>query len=109
MRKIRGSHAELRVILKPAFKVLPQLGTLFTTARLVGWKIEMDGNREMAILKAKEQLANCQTTLCIINGKAFGEGFGVVDHTGLIDELPNRSEISRWLCEWAKRGLTVAG
>ena len=59
-------------------KVLAQLRRWFPNARLVGWKYEVDGGRKAVLQKAKQQLVDCRTDVCVANGPAYGEGFGLV-------------------------------
>lgn len=64
--------------LVPTPKILPQLRNLFPKACLVGWKYEVDGDRDSVLAKARQQLADCHTDACVANGPAYGEGFGIV-------------------------------
>jgi hypothetical protein len=107
LRKIPSFFPEVRIVLKPAFKVLPRMEDVFPEARVVGWKFEMEGDRRSALGCAKAQLDLCKTTLCILNGAAFGEGFGIVSESGLIAEVPTREGLSEWLTHWATSFSTV--
>lgn len=89
--KIPSGTAEVRVILKPTPKILPLLRGWFPGAFLVGWKYELDGDRATAIARATEQVIRCQTDLCVVNGRAFGPGFGLCDASGLIDSVTDHS------------------
>ena len=51
---------------------------LFPESRLAGWKYELSGTREEVLAKARRQLAENRTDLCIANGRAYGEGFRLV-------------------------------
>jgi phosphopantothenoylcysteine decarboxylase/phosphopantothenate--cysteine ligase len=53
----------------------------------VGWKFEGDGARADAISAAQRQIAECSTDLCIANGPAYGEGFGLVARNGKVAHL----------------------
>jgi len=81
--KIPSRAGELTLRLKPAPKVLPMLRDLFPTACLIGWKYELVGAREDAIAAGMRQLIDAQTNLCVVNGAAYGDGFGILDETGL--------------------------
>lgn len=70
--------------LVPTPKILPQLRSLFPNACLVGWKYEVDGDRESVLAKARQQLTDCHTDACVANGPAYGEGFGVVRPDGSV-------------------------
>lgn len=91
--KIPSATGEIRVVLKPAPKILPQLRGWFPDAFLVGWKYELDGDRDAAIARAAEQVARCCTDLCVLNGRAFGPGFGLCDASGLIEPARGHHEL----------------
>ena len=77
--KLRTRDGDLTLSLEPAAKLLPQLRPLFPTARIVGWKYELDGTRDDAIALARRQLDACRSDASIVNGAAWGEGFGFVE------------------------------
>ena len=77
-RKIPTRSGRLLAELKPAPKVIGELRTWFPQACLVGWKYELDGDRSGVIRVAREQMAKNRTTACVVNGAAYGEGFGLV-------------------------------
>lgn len=76
VRKISSGIDELRITLRPARKVLPELPGLFPKARIVGWKYEMDGSPADAIARGRRQIREAGTTGCVVNGAAYGAGFG---------------------------------
>lgn len=68
----------LLIELQPAPKLLPRLREWFPDAFLVGWKYEVDGDPTSALARGRAQLAACRTDLCVVNGPAWGDGFGLV-------------------------------
>ena len=55
------------------------------TAALEGFtkeSFEADGKRADAVAAARRQLAECSTDLCVVNGPAYGEGFGLLGKKG---------------------------
>jgi phosphopantothenoylcysteine decarboxylase/phosphopantothenate--cysteine ligase len=84
--KLSSRGESLVLTLRPAPKILPTLRELFPAAKIVGWKYELDGGRAQALSRAREQIAQCRTDLCVLNGTAYGEGFGIVS--------PDESEVS---------------
>jgi phosphopantothenoylcysteine synthetase/decarboxylase len=86
--KLSSRCESLRLTLRPAPKILPTLRGLFPAAKIVGWKYELDGSREDAIARARHQIAECRTDACVLNGAAYGEGFGLV--------LPGTKEIPQF-------------
>lgn len=59
-------------------KIIAELRTWYPKALLVGWKYEVDGGREAAITEARKQISDCRTNACVVNGPAYGKGFGVL-------------------------------
>ncbi len=68
--------------LVPTPKLIAKLRDWFPKARLIGWKYEVEGKRAEAIKSAKHQIANCNTDACVVNGPAYGPGFGLVKADG---------------------------
>ncbi len=77
-KKISTREGKLLVELAPTPKILPELRAWFPQARIVGWKFEADGARADALKAAKKQITECRTDACVVNGPAYGEGFGVL-------------------------------
>ncbi|MEK0446901.1 MAG: Phosphopantothenoylcysteine synthetase/decarboxylase [Verrucomicrobiota bacterium] len=108
-KKIPSFYEEVHLVLKPAFKLLPNLSELFPHAKVVGWKFELRGSRAEAITCAQAQLELNHSALCVLNGAAYGDGFGILDHQGLIAQVDTRSELAFWLTRWAGRLLASGG
>jgi len=79
-RKISTKQGKLFAELLPVPKILAELRGWFPKAKIVGWKFEAEGKRTDAIAAARKQIADCQTDLCVVNGPAYGEGFGLISH-----------------------------
>jgi len=77
-KKIPTREGKLLIELVPTPKILAELRGWFPRTRIVGWKFEADGVRADALNAAKQQIAECRTDACVINGPAYGEGFGVL-------------------------------
>ena len=106
-RKIRSNVAELHLILRPAEKILPRLRVLFRDSVIVGWKYELDGSRADAIARAREQITNSNTDACVVNGSAYGKGFGFLARGS--EELPHlagKAELCAFLAGWTLEALT---
>lgn len=101
--KISSDCPEVQIILKPGIKVLPMLPKAFPNARIVGWKFELDGGREAAIRRAQDQISQNGTYLSVVNGDAYGAGFGLVDQTGLLAHWVDRQTLSEGLLPWVVR------
>ena len=81
-KKISTRQGKLLVELLPAPKIIAELRGWFPQTKIVGWKFEADGKRPEAIVAAGRQIAECSTDLCVVNGPAYGEGFGLVGKKG---------------------------
>jgi hypothetical protein len=90
----------LTLELEPAPKLLPELRTLFPGARLVGWKYELEGNRRSALARAWRQIRENHTDACVINGDAFGPGFGFCEPPDSVTELATRVDLAKHLAGW---------
>src|SRR5687767_12171331 len=89
--KIPSDQGNLNLTLVPAMKLLGKLGGLFPGALIVGWKYELNGRREQAIERARRQITDYGTDASVINGAAYGAGFGFVEKGGKITDLPTKS------------------
>ena len=88
-RKISTRQGKLLVELLPTPKIIAELRGWFLRAKIVGWKFEADGKRPDVVAAARRQLAECSTDLCVVNGPAYGEGFGLLGKKGEPAHLPN--------------------
>lgn len=102
--KISSRAGLLQLTLEPAPKLIGELRALFPKALLVGWKYELSGTREDALAKARKQIAENQTNACVINGAAYGKGFGFLDEEGQLQELPDKPALCEFLaCQLPQR------
>lgn len=88
-RKISTRHTRLIAELAPTPKILAELRAWYPASRIIGWKYEMDGTRADALNAAERQLQECRTDACVANGRAYGEGFGLVTGPGACAHLAN--------------------
>jgi phosphopantothenate---cysteine ligase (CTP) len=99
--KISTHGATVLAELAPTPKIISELRGWFPNGHLVGWKYELEGSRAQAIARGAQQLADNETDACVINGRAYGAGFGLFTTTGgcchlrdkkhLFDRLENLS------------------
>jgi phosphopantothenoylcysteine decarboxylase/phosphopantothenate--cysteine ligase len=82
VKKIPTRKGKLLVELLPTPKIIAELRGWFPRTKIVGWKFEADGKRAEAVAAARRQIAECSTDLCVVNGPAYGEGFGLVGKKG---------------------------
>ena len=86
-RKIYSRKGQVLVELKPTPKIIGELRGWFPRSRLVGWKYELDGDRARAVQAAERQIAKNRTNACVVNGAAYGDGFGLVTGAGKCEHL----------------------
>ncbi len=97
--KISTRDGELLARLVPTPKLISRLREFYREAVIVGWKYEIDGSRDDVIAKARQQIAENRTTACVANGRAYGEGFGVVDAAGNCPHVAGSKELFQQLTE----------
>jgi phosphopantothenoylcysteine synthetase/decarboxylase len=94
----------LMVELKPTPKIIAQLRRWFPKALLVGWKYELEGDRTQAIARGEKQIKDNQTDFCVVNGWAYGGGYGLVRASGQCTHVPDKHALFAVL-----EGLLTAG
>lgn len=105
-QKISSDAKELVIHLKPARKILPGLRELFPEALIVGWKYELEGTREDAVAKARSQIVHASTDACVVNGSAYGRGFGLIQPgVDQIHHLEDKVALAGYLAGWTKEKL----
>jgi phosphopantothenoylcysteine decarboxylase/phosphopantothenate--cysteine ligase len=87
--------------LRPAAKILAELRGWFPGAYLTGWKYELEGSRAQAVARAAEQLAENQTDACVVNGRAYGKGFGLITRAGRREHKRDKAALFAALLERA--------
>jgi len=92
--KIPSRMGALTLLLEPASKVLPRLRDWFPEARLAGWKYELEGTRPEVLEKAAAQILESRTDACVVNGRAFGTGFGILLPDGTLHEQPDKTSLA---------------
>ena len=88
-KKLSTRRGKLLAELLPTPKILLELRGWFPKTKIVGWKFEADGRRADAISAGQSQVAECSTDFCVVNGPAYGEGFGLVGGKGAPAHLAN--------------------
>lgn len=101
--KLPSRAGVLTLTLEPATKLLPRLQGIFPAARIVGWKYELDGDRAGALAAARRQLAECGTAACVVNGTAWGAGFGFVEPGREPHPVADKASLCVFLREWLAR------
>jgi phosphopantothenoylcysteine decarboxylase/phosphopantothenate--cysteine ligase len=91
--KISTRAGTLLAELVPTTKIIARLRAWFPSARLVGWKFEVEGNRATVIELAKTQILECRTDACVANGPGYGPGFGLVTPDKELVHLPDQDRL----------------
>lgn len=98
--KIASRGGALTIQLEPATKLISHLREWFPDSAIVGWKYELDGLASEAIGKARRQVMENQTDACIVNGRAYGNGFGFVQSSGCLGHLEDKRRLCAFLTSW---------
>ena len=105
--KIESRAGSLTLHLDPARKLISELRRLFPRATIVGWKYELAGTRQEALAKAWRQLRENRTDACVLNGRAYGDGFALCTPPDQIRELRDKTEVAQALPAWlSERGAS---
>jgi phosphopantothenate---cysteine ligase (CTP) len=102
--KIDSRVASLTLRLEPAPKIIALLRDLFPKTLLVGWKYELAGTRAEALTKAWRQLRENRTDACVLNGRAYGSGFGFCTAPEQVRDLGTKAEVVEFLADWLAKG-----
>jgi phosphopantothenoylcysteine synthetase/decarboxylase len=105
--KMSSRAGTLNLTLEPAPKLIASLRRLFPSSILVGWKYELDGTADSVMAKGRRQMDDCLTDACVLNGDAYGKGFGMISRAGEQAHLPDKVELCRFLVDWAERTPTA--
>jgi phosphopantothenate---cysteine ligase (CTP) len=100
-RKISGALGQLHLTLEPAAKVLPRLRPWFPQARITAWKYELEGDRQQAIAAARQQLIQGYADFSVLNGAAYGPGFGLLAEDKSPVHFADKRELADFLASQA--------
>ena len=88
--KIDSSN-KLSIQLDTTPKIINELRNWYPESILFGWKYDVEGNQESMIVKGNEQMTRCHTDYCVLNGPAYGTGFGLLKEN--ITHCPTRKHL----------------
>ena len=91
--KFTTREGALLAELLPTPKIIAELRAWYPGAFLAGWKYEVAGKCAEALSEAERQLAECLTDVCIANGPAYGEGFGLVTGVRKCEHFENMEKL----------------
>ncbi len=98
--KISSRSGRITLEMEPAPKIIGALRSLFPKARIVGWKYELDGSPASALARGWQQIAESRTDVCVVNGRAYGQGFGICLPPNRVERVPDKPSLAQWLTRW---------
>ncbi len=103
-RKISSHAGAVTLELVPSSKVISELREFFPQAKIVGWKYELDGTPADVAAKAARQIAENHTDVCIMNGAAYGRGYGVYAADRELLHVADTTALCAWAVGWVAGG-----
>ncbi|MEP6669448.1 MAG: phosphopantothenoylcysteine decarboxylase [Chthoniobacter sp.] len=100
--KFSSRAGELTLTLDPYSKLIHGLRDLFPQSRIVGWKYELVGSRADVLAMAIRQLAESRTDGCVMNGAAYGGGFGFLEPQAKPQHFVDKLALCQHLAKWLK-------
>jgi phosphopantothenoylcysteine synthetase/decarboxylase len=100
--KIPSRAGELTLTLDPAAKLIHELRDLFPVSRIVGWKYELVGSRADVLATAIRQLHESRSDACVMNGAAYGAGFGFLEPLQKPVHFADKPLLCAHLARWLK-------
>jgi len=86
-----GKHStragNLWLELQPTTKIINRLRDWFPAGILVGWKYEVDCGRPGILAAGASQLMQTRVNHCVLNGPAYGPGFGLLTPNQPLEHL----------------------
>jgi len=99
--KLSSSASRIDLTLEPAPKILPELRRIFPRAKVVSWKYELEGDRDAAIARAVAQLTAGYADASVVNGSAYGPGFGFCEAGSWRVHFERKEALAECLAGWA--------
>jgi phosphopantothenoylcysteine synthetase/decarboxylase len=100
--KIPSRTGELILTLEQAPKLLLEMRDLFPVSRIVGWKYELVGSRADVLAASIHQLGRCRSDGCVMNGTAYGAGFGFLEPQQKPVHFADKRALCDHLARWLK-------
>lgn len=100
--KIPSRVGELTLTLDPAAKLIHELRDFFPVSLIVGWKYELVGSRADVLAAAIRQLHESRSDACVMNGAAYGAGFGFLEPKQKPIHMPDKEHLCAYLVSWLK-------
>ncbi len=91
--KISTRQGTLLAELVPTPKIIANLRAWYPAAKLVGWKFEVDGDQASVLRAGENQMRECRTDACVVNGPAYGDGLGLITGPGQCEPMAGQPEL----------------
>ncbi|ACD83578.1 Phosphopantothenoylcysteine synthetase/decarboxylase [Methylacidiphilum infernorum V4] len=88
-----ASDREYWIRVVPAPKLIEKLRAIFPEALIAGWKYEVEGDHKTILSRGMKQIERSGTDYCVINGPAYGLGYGILNKEGRIIHVPSVEKI----------------
>jgi len=98
-RKLSSRAGEITLRLLPAPKLITRLREFFPESAIVGWKYELDGGMEEAKAAGRRQLDESHTDAAVLNGAAYGPGFGILVPSGELHHVETKEALAAYLVQ----------
>jgi phosphopantothenoylcysteine synthetase/decarboxylase len=105
--KIPSRSGELTLTLDPSAKLILELRDLFPVSRIVGWKYELVGSRADVLAAAIRQLHESRSDACVMNGAAYGAGFGFLEPNAKPVHFADKPVLCAHLAQWLKTDVKL--
>ncbi|MGB9603619.1 MAG: phosphopantothenoylcysteine decarboxylase [Limisphaerales bacterium] len=100
--KYQTSFGNLLVEFVPTEKIIAKLRGWFPDAVIVGWKYEIDRPKISFIDLCRKQIEENKTDACVMNGPAYGEGFGLLVKQGNLMHYDTKDTLVEGLVDFLK-------
>lgn len=107
--KIPSRHGTLTLTLEPATKIISKMRAWFPDSQIVGWKYELEGTIESVLRNASRQMVENRIDACVVNGRAFGPGYGFCREHRSLKHLPSKITLCRFLAAWLLETVILEG
>jgi phosphopantothenoylcysteine synthetase/decarboxylase len=101
--KVSSREGRITIELEPAAKVIHRLRDWFPNSKIVGWKYEMSGTLPDVLSSARRQFSEARTDACVVNGRAYGNGFGFYTPDEKLVSIMDKRALSDYLISWISK------
>jgi len=100
--KLSSREGDFFLRLRPAPKLIRSFREWFPRSRIIGWKYELEGTLKDVIARGQQQIKESQTDGCVLNGRAYGPGFGFLREGYELVSCKDGESLADYLASWLK-------